>query len=206
MNRDKSVLPGLSCDQTGGLFVRKRHNKQNSKHSPPLPKKSLLGLDQLARERRKLETEDIFKTPHTRTVPLTEHRERREYTFSNSTEKRSVINRDHRAVERRYRTREEDTPGSLHGVKGRDRWQEQVREREKRHPLYAASRQHRDSNRSERPSRRESSKRDTGDYTPTPDHRLRNQMLTPSRVAWDENDPVSYKTGCITFNRILIQC
>ena len=188
----KSVLPGVSCERTGGLFLKKRQKGQDSKCSP-LPKKSLLGLDQLASERRKLESEETFRTPRPRPVPLTEQREGREYSFSNSSDKQGGIKRDQRAVDRRYRPREEDTPGSLHGfrVKGRDRWQERVRERDKRHPLYATSRHHRESERRERPSRRESSRRETGECTPTPDQRLRNQMLTPSRVTWDENEPVS---------------
>ena len=191
----RSVLPGLSCEQVGGLILKKRQKDKDSNHSPPLPlpKRSLLGLDQLAKERRELEAEETFKTPRTRTLPQTEPREGRDYSFSNSSEKRSGINRDLRAVDRRYRPREDDTPGSLHGyrVKGRDRWQEQVRERDKRRPLYATTRHHRESERRETHSRRESSKRETGECTPTPDHRLRNQMLTPSRVTWDDNEHVS---------------
>ncbi|KAI6656538.1 hypothetical protein LOD99_1333 [Oopsacas minuta] len=190
---DKNILPGLNTDEKeGGLYVRKRANKQES-NSPSQPKRSLLGLDQLAEERRKIQTENIFKIPQKlRTAPsLREHKgDEALYTFSNSWKKRGDKNRDKRAVDRRYRSQEDDTPGSLHGVKWRDRWRDQVRERDKRHPLYATSCHPRKERKSTH-SRRESSRREEGEYTPTPDQRMLKQMLTPSRAAWDENDLVS---------------
>lgn len=186
---DKNILPGLTSDeQQGGLFVRNRANKKET--NSPQPKKSLLGLDQLAKERKKIQLEDNFKVPKKiRTVsPSREHvGDEALYKFRNSREKRGDKSRDRRAIDRRYRHREEDTPGSLHGyqVKRPDRWDD------RRHPLYATSRHHKEDKKGDRSSsRRERSRREEGEYTPTPNPRWRKEMLTPSRAAWDDNDAV----------------
>ena len=189
---EKNILPGIALgEEKGGLFLRKRANQEDRTDSTG-PKKSLLGLDVLARERKKLQEEESFKTPRVRAnPPPSASNDGRAQRFSHS----HAEKRDRNVSSRRYRT-QNDTPGASHEIQvsGRDRWHEEVRNREMRHPLYATT-QHskhetsrkRDDNSS---SRRQSSRRETS-FTPTPDSRLRKQMLTPSRATWDDKEQVT---------------
>lgn len=171
-------LEGSSGSEKGGLVIMKKKSEHGDFKfkKPSLPKVSLLGLDKLAAEKRKLDIKSENTTKRSKVTSYTDSKDESDSSDSSSDEEDNKSSKHKSYKERNYRPPRVETPSHPGGVSKEAKERQHKRHKEKERGVYMSSkeREKQEKNRKDK-DRRKNRDRDENRYRRDRDYNRRDR-------------------------------